>query len=248
MGSDDAKDDEGSSPSVVSSLVATLFCVIRAVALTLFTTRTPKAGLTKSAVFLIAFVIIHAAGNSALFQGRDAFNEYAEFLHSQPLLILVELYLACGAALHILSGLWLTFTVKYKRTRVIPGPNFNLDTATLIFTGSFLGGFLVWHVLEFRLAANETRATKDGGSYRDIYTDQLKVFASPAKVAFYEIAVVMLGMHLWRGWSNTVQSPDFQLERGHRWVALLLGRFLTLLLCAVFSACPLYAHTLAVKS
>lgn len=217
-------------------LPAVLLAVILEICRTLFTVRTGKQGLTRSAVFLISFVIVHAIGNGIVFAGKDAFNAYGAVLHSVPIIPAVEAYLAGGFLLHAVTAGYLTLTSKFKRKALTPG-NFNANVAALALSGSVLLGFLVWHVLEFRFGADYR--TPEG--HRDLYTLQVEVFGSAPKVALYEVAVVALGVHLWKGWRSAVRAlPGIESEQ--KGTALLLGQALAALLCGVFAACPVFVH------
>ena len=60
------------------------------------------------------FLIVHLAGNVTLFQGKEAFNAYAQQLHSLGfLLTLAEWGLLFFAGVHISTGMWL-FWQNYR--------------------------------------------------------------------------------------------------------------------------------------
>ena len=77
-----------------------------------------KSGLTRSAVFLIVFILIHGLGNLHVYAGPDAFNGYAYFLnHPVPwgtLLLPVEFYLLAAGILHVVVATVRTY--KFKKT------------------------------------------------------------------------------------------------------------------------------------
>merc|ERR1712057_15405 len=77
-----------------------------------------RVGLTRSAMFLFVFIIIHAIGNLHVFLGPDDFNGYGYFyvrlywsgfgLNAN----IVEEYVALCALLHILIGLKRTWDIS----------------------------------------------------------------------------------------------------------------------------------------
>merc|ERR1711943_150751 len=79
-----------------------------------------RLGLTRSAIFLFIFMIIHAIGNLHVFLGPDDFNGYGYFYvrlywtgFGLPANI-VELYVLLCAVLHAAVGLGRTMDKKLK--------------------------------------------------------------------------------------------------------------------------------------
>merc|ERR1712047_219831 len=77
-----------------------------------------RIGLTRSAMFLFVFVIIHAVGNLHVFLGPDDFNGYGYFYvrlywtgFGLPANI-VEEYVLLSALLHVFVGLKRTWDMK----------------------------------------------------------------------------------------------------------------------------------------
>jgi len=92
------------------------YFLIMHIALTVFTAKVfviqkDRTALTRSAMFLIFFVVIHGVGNVHIFKGPDDFNGYGYFLdkvgkfwYILPVSV-VELYLLIDALAHISVGL-----------------------------------------------------------------------------------------------------------------------------------------------
>merc|ERR1712013_135716 len=77
-----------------------------------------RKGLTRSAIFLILFIVIHAVGNLHVFKGPDDFNGYGYFYvrlywtgFGLPANI-VEEYVLLSALLHVAVGLKRTWDQK----------------------------------------------------------------------------------------------------------------------------------------
>ena len=106
-----------------------------------------KAAISRSAVFLCVFVVVHAVGNLTALGGRAAFNDCApapaavapnaalnadcaarrrradaEALHGQKIFLLVELYLGLNVAGHAVLGVYKSLTNKFSRARLPPLP------------------------------------------------------------------------------------------------------------------------------
>merc|ERR1712110_725260 len=82
-----------------------------------------RVGLTRSAIFLIIFIIIHAVGNLHVFKGPDDFNGYGYFYvrlywtgFGLPANI-VEIYILLSVLLHVFVGLKRTWDISLKRVK-----------------------------------------------------------------------------------------------------------------------------------
>ena len=81
---------------------------------TLWTSVGKKMLMAVTGLFFCVFLTLHLAGNLTIYAGKDAFNSYAEHLHSLgPLLTLAEWGLLIFAVIHICTGL-LLFYQNYK--------------------------------------------------------------------------------------------------------------------------------------
>merc|ERR1712177_73634 len=81
-----------------------------------------RSGLTRSAMFLFVFIIIHAVGNLHVFLGPDDFNSYGYFYvrlyptgFGLPANI-VEEYVLLAALLHIFVALKRTWDISINYT------------------------------------------------------------------------------------------------------------------------------------
>ena len=72
-------------PNILHTLGLTIVAVLKLVFKSVIGLNR-HASLSRSAVFLIAFVVVHALGNLSLFGGQGAFNRYGHALTSNPLI------------------------------------------------------------------------------------------------------------------------------------------------------------------
>merc|ERR550514_2092952 len=111
-----------------------------------------RVGLTRSAMFLIVFQIIHAVGNLHVFLGPDDFNGYGYFyvrLYFTGLGLpanIVEEYVLLAALLHVIVGLKRTWDISINYT-VASGK------LNLAFSGVALLTFMMIHLYQFRFGA-----------------------------------------------------------------------------------------------
>merc|ERR1719475_35926 len=108
-----------------------------------------RTGLTRSAMFLFVFIIIHAVGNLHVFLGAPDFNGYGYFyvrlywtgfgLEAN----IVEEYILLAALLHVFVGLKRTWDISINYT-VASGK------LNLAFSGVTLLTFMMIHLFQFR--------------------------------------------------------------------------------------------------
>ena len=108
-------------------------------------------GLTRSAIFLIIFIIIHAVGNLHVFKGPDDFNGYGYFYvrlywtgFGLPANI-VEEYVLLSILLHVAVGLKRTWDQKLAMVKTS-----GLSVLNLAITGLMLMTFMTIHLFQFR--------------------------------------------------------------------------------------------------
>merc|ERR1719473_1412035 len=137
--------------AVVVEVVKTIFTAKN------FKVGNDRAGLTRSAVFLIVFQIIHAIGNLHVFLGPDDFNGYGYFyvrLYWTGFGFsanIVEEYLLLAALLHVFVGLKRTWDSSLNFPMKL-GPDGNMNLGV---TGVLLLTFMIIHLFQFRFGATQ---------------------------------------------------------------------------------------------
>ena len=183
-----------------------------------------------SGLALVGFLFVHLAGNTLLFADRDghAFDHYEQTLTGNPLLPLAELALAALFALHIVFALRVT-----AQNRAAKGQGYqaaskartrSLGSTSMIYTGLLILGFLVIHILDFRVG----KLVRDEGySMAGMVREKL---TSPLWAGIYVLGVAALAVHLSHGVRSAIQSLGVSHPNLNPWlvragwaVALLLG-------------------------
>ena len=195
--------------------------------------------LTGLALFL--YLVVHLLGNSLLFLGQEQFNGYAHLLISNPLIIPVELGLAAIFILHV----WKTVAMWWRNRQARPDAYYqkqwagspsrkSIASTTMIYTGLLTAVFVVLHVWTFKYGP-----TSEIAGERDIYGLVTRFFSHPLYVAFYEVCLVLLGFHLWHGFSSAFESLGGDEPRYTPRV-LLAGKVLAVVLGGGFVFIPLW--------
>lgn len=195
--------------------------------------------LTGLALFL--YLVVHLAGNTLLLLGPERFNAYAHALISNPLIVPVEIGLAAIFLLHI----WKTVTMWWHNRQARPVPYYqkkwagtpsrkSAASSTMIYTGLLTAVFVVLHVWNFRYGP-----TGEIAGHRDLFGLVTRFFSNPLNVAFYEVALVFLGFHLWHGFASAFESLGGNQAR-YTPRLLLASKVLAVVIAGGFVLIPLW--------
>merc|ERR1711934_51434 len=119
-----------------------------------FKLKNDRVGLTRSAILLILFIVIHAVGNLHVFMGPDDFNGYGYFYvrlywtgFGLPANI-VEEYILLSVLLHVFVGLKRTWDMKLAM-------GIKSGALNLAITGLMLLTFMTVHLFQYRFGNTE---------------------------------------------------------------------------------------------
>merc|ERR1719161_2456120 len=219
-------------------VIAILLEVVRTIfAIKNFKITNDRTGLTRSAMFLIVFQIIHAIGNLHVFLGPDDFNGYGYFyvrLYATGFGLpanIVEEYVLLAALLHVFVAIKRTWDISLNYT-VASGQ------LNLAITGVLLLTFMTIHLFQFRFGATEpylvrpppyfinflglmklqlfwvSDSTVDPVPVRDIYKLEFEIFKNLGWVAFYLFSVLMFMIHGCLGWKKSRPCPSSSRAQG----------------------------------
>ena len=194
-----------------------------------------KSIMAASGLLLTLFICTHLLGNSISFLGREAFNSYAERLHSLGVLIyLFELGLLTLFLIHILTGVILYFENLGARPS-----RYSVDTSeggrswgsrTMPYTGVIILVFIIVHLMNFHF-------TDKSVLIADLVRELL---SSPGLAFFYIFSLVALALHLSHGFWSLFQSIGFNHEKYNQ--LLLKGALaFSILVGIVFTLIPVLA-------
>merc|ERR1712039_183164 len=210
--------------AVLYEVCATIFTVPN------FKISNDRMGLTRSAILLILFIVIHAVGNLHVFMGPDDFNGYGYFYvrlywtgFGLPANI-VEEYILLAVLLHVFVGLKRTYDMKL--TLGLKSGQLNLAVS-----GLMLLTFMTIHLFQFRFGDTEQFGpyylrpprylinfwgilslnlfwTDDSTiapvGVRDIYALEYQLFQNQIWSGFYIFCVTIFMVHACLGWEKVV--------------------------------------------
>jgi len=198
-----------------------------------------------SGLFLVLYLLIHVGGNLLVFFGPRVFNNYAYNMEVRnPTLPILEIIILVGFLLHIYKTVTMYLGNKAarpvgyeKKERAGYTSRKSFASSTMIFGGLWLIIFLIIHVKAFRFSPE----TEWPGGGRDLYKQEMAVFANPLMTAFYVVSMLVVGSHLWHGASSAIQSLGLTHSR---WTprVLVFGKLLAVLVAGGFIVIAVWAY------
>jgi succinate dehydrogenase / fumarate reductase cytochrome b subunit len=177
-----------------------------------------KVVMAATGLVLYGFVVGHMIGNLQIYLGPQALNHYAEFLreflHGQGIwiaraVLLVAVALHIWAAVTLTLGNWSARPIGYREWQARES---TYASRTMVWSGPILALFIVYHLLH--LTFGTLHPSFDP---HDVFRNVVIGFQNPFVSAFYILAMVALGLHMYHGFWSMLQS----LGLSHpRWNAL----------------------------
>lgn len=218
-----------------------------------FTTVASKYLIALTGLSLVGFLVVHLIGNLMLIVGPATFNAYSHALISNPLVIPAELGLAALFLLHMLEAVLMWFSdrkarpIGYVDKQPAGGKSRkSLASSYMIWTGSTTLVFLVIHIGTMKYGAWYTTLIH-GEEGRDLYRLVFEIFRNPLWVAFYAICMVVVGTHLWHGFSSAFESLGLNHPKLTPKI-LKAGKVIAILLGAGFFSIPIWIHFIGGRS
>jgi len=194
-----------------------------------------KSIMAASGLLLSLFLLTHLLGNATSFLGREAYNAYAEKLHSLGALVYVfEAGLLALFLIHILTG-----TILYLENLQARPSRYSVNTSeggrswgsrTMPYTGIIIFVFIIVHLLNFHF-------TDRSVSTADLVRELL---SRPGLALFYIFSLLAVALHLSHGAWSLFQSIGINHEKYNQ--LLLKGALIfSILVGTVFILIPVLA-------
>jgi len=160
-----------------------------------------KSIMAASGLLLSLFLLTHLLGNSVSFFGREAYNAYAEKLHSLGALVYIfEAGLLTLSLIHILTGIILYLeNLKARPSRYAVNTSKggrSWGSRTMPYTGTIIFFFIIVHLLNFHF-------TDKSVSSADLVRELL---SRPGLALFYIFSLLAVALHLSHGAWSLFQS------------------------------------------
>lgn len=209
-----------------------------------------KAWTAATGILLTLFLVVHLAGNLALFlppdAARPAYNAYSAFLSGQLLIKVASLVTLLSFVAHAAVSGVLTLRNRRARGPVRYAYDRPQDTSpwyrrSMGWLGVILLVFLIEHMKTFWFAYKFGEVPSDVGGHRDLYGLVTAAFGNPLYAAAYTGAMIALAAHLVHG----LASSAYTLGLGNRrWGRVVRGAgiALALIISVGFAAIPFWVY------
>jgi len=185
----------------------------------LSSTMGKKLIVAATGLFLCTFLVVHLIGNLQLLKndGGEAFNHYAVFMTSNPLIKTVSYLLYASILGHAFYGLY----VLGKRNTTARPVAYNTVNNSSAWTSRSMGvlgtmilAFIVGHMFDFWREYHEYLGYKfeyyvtyaDGKPMKNLYSEVMETFKSPIFAFGYVLAMLPIAFHLSHGFQSGFQT------------------------------------------
>lgn len=193
-------------------------------------------------LFLCSFLVVHLSGNLLLYSGdaKNAFNDYAEFMGTNPVIRVMEVVLIVGFLLHIIDGIMLWIQNRQARPEKYAYPKSTGDKSgsiyarTMKYTGTVILAFLVIHMKTFWYNLRF-------GESHNAYGLVVEWFDKWWYALIYVVAIVLLAGHLNHGFQSAFRTLGFHHEKYLKGLQVA-GTIFAILMTVGFASFPIYFY------
>ncbi len=167
-----------------------------------------KVIMAVTGLILFLFVVAHLIGNLKVYEGPERFNAYARWLREagEPLMLpsealwiarsvlLVALVLHLWSATRVTLASWRARPVAYHRLELVET---TYAARTMRWGGVLIAVYVVYHLLDFTFGPANPSFDPE-----NVYHNVVASFLRWPVSAFYAVAVIAVGLHIYHGlWS-----------------------------------------------
>ena len=192
-----------------------------------------------SGLMLVLFLCTHAAGNLTIYHSSKVFQQYADQLHSHPLIVFFfSISLLLLFLVHISFGLYLFYennkvsTSRYAVTARVVNEKNTFAAKTMPYSGLVILLFLLVHISGFTFAPEDV-----------LISDTVRsLFSGFFYSLFYIACFCALALHLSHGFWSMLQTFGVNHPRYN----VLIGKLtyiVPIVFLVIFTGIPLYFMT-----
>lgn len=212
-----------------------------------------KVVMSLTGLFLMLFLLVHLAGNLQLLKddGGQAFNLYADFMTSNPLIKTISIGLYIFILLHAFQGM-----VIWRKNRIARKQGYAVSSRlTTSFASRNMGWlgviifiFLLIHMWQFWFqmktgALNFVPIEHDGQiiDVKNLYEPVELAFSQWWYVAFYVFSMIVVAFHLYQGFQSAFQTLGWNHKRFSNLISLF-GILYSIAVPLAFAIIPVYFY------
>ena len=208
-----------------------------------------KLVMALTGLFLISFLLVHLIGNLQLLKhdGGQAFNVYAEFMSTNPLIQTISKANFAFILIHIFWSMMLTIRNRKARGSegyAIANANSIWSSRNMGILGTIILVFLVIHLKDFWAQMHYggiPTVNYVGKEVRDIYTIVAYWFTKEWYVGLYVFCMAGVAFHLWHGFVSAFQTLGLNHMK-YNPVINFVGKAFSIIVPALFALIPVWMY------
>jgi len=209
-----------------------------------------KLIMSLTGLFLILFLAVHLAGNLQLLKndGGVAFNTYADFMTTNPLIKTIAIGNYVFILLHAVMGflLWSkNKSAKGSKYAVRSNAKVTWASKNMALLGTLILAFIFIHMGDFwykmKFTDQLAMVSVEGLDHqvKDLYARVAHTFSNPLMVGAYLIGLATLSFHLWHGFQSAFQTLGLNHPK-YSPIIKGLGKLYAVIVPLGFAVIPLY--------
>lgn len=207
-----------------------------------------KLVMALTGLFLITFLLVHLIGNLQLLKHDEghAFNVYAEFMSTNPLIQTIS---KGNFALILVHVIWsLLLSIKNRKARGPAGYKVSSSASSIWSSrnmgilGTIILVFLVIHLKDFWAQMHYggiATVEYDGKVVRNIYIVVVDWFSKGWYVGLYVFCMIAVGFHLWHGFTSAFQTLGMSHMKYNPLISFV-GKAFSIIVPALFALIPIW--------
>ncbi len=168
---------------------------------------------------MVLFLAGHLTGNLLMYAGKEAFDEYAKFLHEAghgALIWVARLGLIVVLVLHVWATILLTRENRAARQQYEFQATIQASKSSriMVWSGLTVLAFIVFHIFHFTVRANaDLAAIAKESPYEMVIAGFSGGFLQVLVVLFYVVAMTLLCSHISHGVASMFQTLGFRSKK-----------------------------------
>lgn len=209
-----------------------------------------KLLMALTGLFLITFLVVHLIGNLQLLadDGGKAFNIYAKFMTTNPVIKTTSYLLYASFIIHIVWAILLTRQNRKARAvgyAVSAGStNSTWSSRNMGILGTIIFVFLVIHLKNFWYEMHWggiPTVKYEGEDVKDLFTVVEVAYTSLWYVLFYVVGMVGVMFHLFHGFKSAFQTLGLNHPK-YNPVISTIGTLFSIIVPGAFAAIPIVMY------
>ena len=208
-----------------------------------------KLLMSLTGLFIILFLVVHLIGNLQLLKhdGGHAFNVYAQFMTSNPLIKIISYVNYTLILVHVIWAIMLTARNRSARGSEGYAVSKNSSAWTsrnMGILGSLIFVFIIIHLKNFWVRMHWgpiDTVPYDGQTVKDLYTVVAQAYRDPMYVVLYVASMLIVAFHLWHGFASAFQTLGLNHPKYNPAIRFV-GRAFAIVVPALFALIPIWMY------